>query len=75
MEHSNQGDFRFQSGGNLEIYFSDLNEDAQRRYLEFFELETPKEGNLDIDIIPIFELNAGELDWEGWGTDYPAKKQ
>mgnify|MGYP005832515897 CR=1 FL=1 len=51
---------------NLEIYFSDLTEDAQRRYLEFFGIETPEEAN--VDVVPIFELNAGEMDWEGWGT-------
>jgi len=58
---------------NLEIYFSDLTEDAQRRYLEFFGIETPEEAN--VDVVPIFELNAGEMDWEGWGTGYPAEKQ
>ena len=35
------------------IYFSDLNEDAQRRLLEAIGESDPKEMNWDMDIIPI----------------------
>jgi hypothetical protein len=38
----------------LEITFSDLNEDAQRVVLEFFGIDTPEKGN--IDLIPLFIL-------------------
>ena len=35
------------------IYFSDLNEDAQKRLLERVGVETPADMNWDIDICPI----------------------
>ena len=35
------------------IYFSDLNEDAQKRLLKMVGTESPKEMNWDIDITPI----------------------
>ena len=37
----------------FDIYFSDLNEDAQRRFLDYIGLTDPKEGNYDIDVSPI----------------------
>lgn len=37
----------------FEIYFSDLNKDAQRRLLEFVGEDDPKEMNWDIDMCPI----------------------
>ena len=42
----------------FEIYFSDLNEDAQQRLMEAVGITDPREMNWDIDIIPltIFEL-------------------
>ena len=48
----------------LEIYFNDLTPDAQKRYLEFFRLDSAADGNLDIDIIPLFQLEESEIDWE-----------
>lgn len=38
---------------SFNIYFSDLNEDAKKRLLDFCELSDPKEANWDLDIIPI----------------------
>ena len=37
----------------FEIYFSDLNEDAQKRLLEAVGTETPADMNWDIDMCPI----------------------
>lgn len=37
----------------FEIYFSDLNEDAQKRLLEAVGVEEAKEMNWDADICPI----------------------
>lgn len=37
----------------FEIYFSDLNKDAQKRLLDLVEVDAPKEMNWDIDICPI----------------------
>ena len=37
----------------FEIYFSDLNEDAQKRLLDAVGVESPKEMNWDMDILPI----------------------
>lgn len=37
----------------FEIYFSDLNENAQNRLLEAVGADTPKDMNWDMDICPI----------------------
>ena len=37
----------------FEIYFSDLNEDAQKRLLEAVGADKPSDMNWDIDILPI----------------------
>lgn len=37
----------------FEIYFSDLNEDAQQRLMETIGVTDPKEMNWDIDLFPI----------------------
>jgi len=47
----------------LEIYYSDLTPEAQQRYLDFFRLDNAQDGNLDSDIIPIFQLDSGDIDW------------
>jgi len=44
-----------------EFYFSDLNEDAQSRYLDFLNIRNSKEANLDLDVFPIFELYGNEV--------------
>ena len=42
----------------FEIYFNDLNEDAQQRLMEAVGITDPREMNWDIDIVPlaIFEF-------------------
>lgn len=37
----------------FEIYFSDLNEDAQKRLLEAVGVDTASDMNWDIDMCPI----------------------
>lgn len=44
----------------IPIYFSDLKEDAQKRLLEAQGLKTPSEGNYDLDIMSLFELDFEE---------------
>lgn len=44
--------------GNIEVFFDDLNEEAQKVFLEAQGIETPEEGNYDtmpIAVIPIPE--------------------
>ena len=38
---------------SFKIYFSDLNEDAQKRLLDFVKVNNPKEMNWDVDVYPI----------------------
>lgn len=44
----------------FEIYFSDLNEDAQKRLLELVGAESAKDMNWDIDLIPIATVDFEE---------------
>lgn len=37
----------------FEIYFSDLNEDAQQRLMEAVNITDPKEMNWDMDWLPL----------------------
>lgn len=37
----------------MPIYFSDLNEAAQKKILEVAGVESPKDMNWDIDILPL----------------------
>lgn len=49
----------------IEIYFDDLCEDAQKKFLEAMGIETKDEGNYDtfpIAIVPIPESENGETD-------------
>ena len=50
----------------FEIYFSDLNEDAQKRLLDAVGAESAADMNWDMDIIPIaqydFEVNPDNDD-------------
>lgn len=41
--------------GDLSIFFSDLNEEAQKQVLEFYNLTDPCEANLDSVPIAILE--------------------
>ena len=47
---------------DFEIYFSDLNEDAQKRLLEFVGEEEPEDMNWDADICPIAIFSYSEED-------------
>lgn len=42
---------------SFEIYFSDLNEDAQKRLLDAVGAESAADMNWDMDIIPIAQYN------------------
>lgn len=44
----------------VEIFFSDLNEKGQQKVLEAMGIEDPKDGNLDIDVIPLAILEYEE---------------
>lgn len=44
----------------ISIYFSDLKEEAQQLVLEAQGLKTPADGNYDLDIVPLFELEFEE---------------
>lgn len=44
----------------VEIYFNDLKEEAQKRYLDACGYESPSDGNLDMDIIPIAIIDIEE---------------
>lgn len=48
------------------IYFSDLNEEAQKRLLEAVGASDPKEMNWDLDILPIafYDFEEERLDEE-----------
>lgn len=54
---------------SFEIYFSDLNEDAQKRLLEAVHAKTAADMNWDMDIIPIAVYEFEELDDETDSTD------
>ena len=38
----------------MEIYFSDLNKDAQERLLELVGADSPADMNWDMDVFPLF---------------------
>lgn len=44
----------------FEIYFSDLNEDAQKELMELVGIKDPSEMNWDIDMSPICILEIEE---------------
>lgn len=47
---------------HMEIFFSDLKKEAQKRVLELYNVSTPEEANLDV--FPLVEL-VGDYDDEG----------
>lgn len=49
----------------FEIMFDDLNEEAQRAFLEFQGLESPSDGNYEI--VPIVELEKEEKPTQFYG--------
>ena len=46
----------------IDFYFSDLTPEAQQRYLKAQGLSCAKDGNYDMDILPIFTLETDEED-------------
>lgn len=44
----------------FELFFSDLNEDAQKRLLDYAGVSDPKEMNWDMDVFPIAILGPYE---------------
>jgi len=40
----------------LDIYFSDLTEEAKKQVLELYGVKRSEELNLNVDIIPLFTL-------------------
>lgn len=42
----------------VELYFSDLTEEAQERYLDAMGIMCPEEANLDADIVPIASIET-----------------
>uniref|UniRef100_A0A6H1ZHQ8 Uncharacterized protein n=1 Tax=viral metagenome TaxID=1070528 RepID=A0A6H1ZHQ8_9ZZZZ len=43
------------------IYFSDLNENCQQRLLVRFNMESPKEANWDVDVIPLAIIEMEDM--------------
>lgn len=53
-----------ETGSEIEIYFDDLNEDAQKKFLKAMGIETSDEGNYDvfpIAIVPMPEIDDGKI--------------
>ena len=48
---------------SYQIFFSDLNEEAQRRYLKFQSVSSPEE--LNVDCFPIATVDKEEEDSNG----------
>ena len=44
------------------FYFSDLKPEAQAKFLKAQGLASASDGNYDMDIIPIFELECSEAE-------------
>ncbi len=44
----------------FEIFFDDLNQDAQKRYLEFMNMEKKEDGNFEICPLAIIEYDTEE---------------
>ena len=41
----------------LEIFFNDLNEEAQQKILEYYHIHSPEEMNFEV--VPLFVLERG----------------
>ena len=44
---------------NLEIMFADLNEEGQKKVLEFLDIQNPEDANLDV--FPVSIITKPEL--------------
>jgi len=52
-----------ETGSEIEIYFDDLDEEAQKKFLKAMGIETSDEGNYDvvpIAIVPVPEIDDGK---------------
>lgn len=45
----------------LDLFFSDLSDEAKKEVLAFFGISSPAEGNLDLDIVPLITLELEEI--------------
>lgn len=52
---------------SLPIYFSDLNEEAQKRMLDFVGVDSPSEMNWDMDNLPLFIYEIEDKEELGYG--------
>ena len=53
-----------ETGSEIEIYFDDLNEEAQKKFLKAMGIETSEDGNYDIvpiAIVPVPEIDDGKI--------------
>ena len=48
-------------GKTMEIYLRDLNEDTQKAVLDFYDLETPEDGNCGVFPICVLEYEDESL--------------
>lgn len=48
----------------LEIFFSDLNEEGQKKVMDHFNIKSPEEGNFDMDILPLAIIESPIEDQE-----------
>lgn len=45
---------------SLEIYWFDLNEEKQKEVLEFYNLQSPEDGNFEINPLCILDVEEDE---------------
>ena len=43
----------------FEIYFHDLNDDCKKRFLDYLNITSPEEANMDINTLPIAIIEIG----------------
>lgn len=56
---------KFSLQNEFEIYFTDLNKEAQKRFLQFEKIQTPKQGNFDVFPVAVVYRNTEEKKEEG----------
>lgn len=44
----------------LDLFFSDLSDEAKKEVLDFLGISSPAEANLDLDILPLTTLELHE---------------
>jgi hypothetical protein len=53
---------------DFDVYFSDLNKDAQKRLMKALNIKSPGERNWDRDWLPLFTLEFIEAEDDGLGN-------